>query len=96
MSMQALNHLVAQSIVDPSVASSFRTGRIGEVLAQLEFEPEMRARLAVLEADSFAEFAVLAYRAVKAVEATQKRFAFPSPLEGLVERDARGSEEQVA
>jgi len=35
MSMQALNQLVARSIVDPTVVQAFRSGRIGDVLDEL-------------------------------------------------------------
>lgn len=97
MSMQALNQLVARSIMDPGVLRAFQAGQIGEVLKDLGFGQELRERLTELQAASFAEFAVLAYRVVKATEQAQVRPAFPSPLEGLIDeaRD-KGSAEQAA
>ena len=83
MSMQALNHLVARSIVDPSVTSAFAAGDIDPVLSDLGFNAELRASLLSLGAGSWAEFAVLAYRAVQAAEAPVVRVQLPSPLEGL-------------
>jgi len=96
MSMQALNHLVARSIVDPSVVASFTGGRIGEVLGELDFTPELRKRLATLQAATWAEFAVLAYRLVQAVSMPAPRIQLPSPLEGLLPKSRRADEEQVA
>ncbi|HEY70319.1 MAG TPA: hypothetical protein G4O08_07035 [Anaerolineae bacterium] len=96
MSMKALNHLVARSIVDPSVVISFNDGRISDVLSECEFAPEMRANLAQLEASSFAEYAMYAYRIVKAAEEAEVSIKMPSPLEGLLPRDSRADQEQVA
>jgi len=83
MSMQALNHLVARSIVDPSVVSAFAAGDIDPVLCDLGFCPEIRSSLTSLKAESWAEFAVLAYRTVQAAETPAVRCQLPSPLEGL-------------
>lgn len=83
MSMQALNHLVARSIIDPSVTSAFAAGDIDPVLCDLGFSAELRASLLSLKAESWAEFAVLAYRAVRSAESPAVRFQLPSPLEGL-------------
>ena len=96
MSMQALNHLVARSIVDPSVVISFNTGRISDVLSECEFTPEMRANLAQLEANSFAEYAMYAYRIVRAAEQAEAGIRMPSPLEGLLPHDGQADQEQVA
>lgn len=85
MSMQALNRLVARSIIDPTVLQSFGSGHIGEVLGDLDFSPEMRRTLTGLEADSWSEFAIQAYRVVKAAERPAVRVELPSPLEGLLE-----------
>jgi hypothetical protein len=85
MSMQALNRLVARSIVDPSVLQAFGAGQIGQVLGELDFSPEMRLTLSHLEAGSWAEFAVQAYRTVKAAEKPAVRIELPSPLEGLMQ-----------
>jgi cobalamin biosynthesis Co2+ chelatase CbiK len=90
MSMQALNRLVARSIIDPTVLHAFGSGHIGEVLSDLDFSPEMRRTLSGLEAESWAEFAVQAYRVVKAAEQPAVRVELPSPLEGLIEeRDTK-------
>jgi hypothetical protein len=96
MSMQALNHLVAHSIVDPNVVAAFTGGRIGEVLGELDFTPELRKRLAALQAATWAEFAVLAYRLVQAISTPAPRIQLPSPLEGLLPKSRRADEEQVA
>jgi hypothetical protein len=94
--MQALNHLVARSIVDPSVVSAFSAGDIDPVLCDLGFSAELRTSLASLKAESWAEFAVLAYRAVQAAETPAVRFQLPSPLEGLRSSTDIVSREQVA
>jgi hypothetical protein len=94
--MQALNHLVARSIVDPSVVISFNAGRINDVLSECDFAPEMRANLAQLEANSFAEYAMYAYRLVKAAEQAEVGIRMPSPMEGLLTSDSQADKEQVA
>ncbi|HHH83293.1 MAG TPA: hypothetical protein ENL35_09925 [Chloroflexi bacterium] len=96
MSMQALNQLVARSIIDPHIVKSFASGQIDEVLSDYHFAPEMRKRLSTLEADSFAEFAILAYRLVKAAEEPVRRIELPSPIEGLLDDQDRSDREQVA
>jgi hypothetical protein len=98
MSMQALNHLVARSIVDPSVALAFSNGTVTSLLDNFDFSDELKTRLTDLHASNFAEFSILAYRTVKAVEEiTQPRIQLPSPLEGLVDdRDQAAGDEQVA
>ena len=96
MSMQALNQLVARSIVDPAIVQSFGAGTIDDVLAELDFSAEMRRSLAGLHASSFSEFAVLAYRHVKAAEEIVPRVQLPSPLEGLLPDRSQAGREQVA
>lgn len=96
MSMQALNQLVARSITDPTVAQAFGAGQIGDILSDLGFAPEMRLGLADIQAGSFAEFAVLAYRAVKAAEVPVARIQLPSPVEGLLPKAGKADEERVA
>ena len=96
MSMQALNQLVARSIIDPGVVAAFSGGRIGEVLGELDFTPDLRNRLAGLQASSWTEFAVQAYRTVQAVTQPAPRIKLPSPLEGLLRGDTDRDEEQVA
>lgn len=96
MSMQALNQLVARSIIDPGVVSAFSGGRIGEVLRDLDFTPELRTRLSGLQASSWTEYAILAYRTVQAVAQPAPRIKLPSPLEGLLRDTSRDDKEQVA
>ena len=97
MSMQALNQLVARSIVDPTIVQSFRSGQIGSVLDELEFTPDLRAQLEGIESDSWAEFAVISYRFVKAAEMPAPRIELPSPAEGLyADRQSQANQEQVA
>ena len=97
MSMQALNRLVARSIVDPSVLQAFGAGQIGQVLSELDFSPEMRLSLTGIEAGSWTEFAVQAYRTVKAAEKPAVRIELPSPVEGLMQdQDQKRSDYRVA
>lgn len=96
MSMKALNQLVARSIVDPAVVNAYEAGEVGGLLAELGFEPQMVERLSGLSVGTWAEFAVLAYRVVKAAERAQVELDLPSPVEGLQGDEGRASEEQVA
>lgn len=97
MSMKALNKLVARSIVDPTVVHAFSDGDFTSVLEDYDFSVELKNRLSSIKCDNFAEFSIVAYRTVKAVEQAQKpRFDLPSPLEGLVDERKRDSGEQVA
>jgi hypothetical protein len=96
MSMQALNHLVARSIVDPSVVQAFGNGTLDDILADLAFSGDLRASLSGVKAESWAEFAVLAYRTVKAAEMPAISFQMPSPLEGLRPDSGLAGREQVA
>ena len=84
MSMLALNQLVARSIVDPAIVQSFSTGRIADVLSDLEFSTELRTQLSSLNAETWTEYAVLAYRTVKAAEPVRTQIELPSPAEGLL------------
>ena len=96
MSMQALNHLVARSIVDPSVVHAFAAGTLDDILADLAFSPGVRASLATVRTETWAEFAVVAYRTVWAAEMPASRIQLPSPLEGLRPDVDRAGREQVA
>ncbi len=96
MSMQSLNQLVARSIIDPGVVQAFHAGKIGEVLAELEFTPEMKADLVDLRAETWAEFAVLAYRVIRAAAQPARRIELPSPAEGLLPNQSRADEQQAA
>ena len=97
MSMQALNKLVARSIVDPDMVQAFNGGDISAVLEDFEFEAELKTRLSSIKATNFAEFSVLAYRTVKAAEeAKAPRIELPSPLEGLKDDRDQAAGEQVA
>jgi len=96
MSMQALNHLVARSIVDPSVVRAFAAGRLDDILADLAFSPGLRSSLASVKTETWAEFAVVAYRTVGAAEAPAGRIQLPSPLEGLRPDTDRAGRERVA
>jgi hypothetical protein len=96
MSMQALNQLVARSIIDPGIVQAFSAGSIGDVIAGCDFESDVADRLCTLEAKSWSEFAVLAYRVVKAAEVPAARIELPSPVDGLMSDQERGEEEQAA
>ena len=95
MSMQALNRLVARSIIDPTVLQDFGAGRICDVLGELSFSPRLRRSLAGLQAESWTDFAVMAYRMVQAAEEPAVRIQLPSPVEGLLQEN-RTDQEQVA
>jgi hypothetical protein len=96
MSMQALNQLVARSIIDPSIVQNFSSGHIGTVLEDLDFTHDLREKLVRLTADTWAEFAVLAYRLVKSAEPVITPIELPSPVEGLITEEAQIGKEQVA
>ncbi len=96
MSMLALNQLVARSIVDPAIVQSFSTGRIADVLTDLEFSTELRTQLSSLNAETWTEYAVLAYRTVKAAEPVRTQIELPSPAEGLLSDEDQIGKEQVA
>jgi hypothetical protein len=96
MSMQALNQLVARSIIDPTILKTFASGQIDEVLAEMQFSPMLRKRLGDLDAENFAEFSLLAYRIVKATEENVHRVELPSPVEGLLDDRKASGREQVA
>jgi hypothetical protein len=96
MSMQALNQLVARSIIDPAIVQAFSSGRISEVISDLDFAPEVHTKLSELKAGTWAEFAVLAYRTVKAAEQVETRIELPSPVEGLLDDQDQANKEQVA
>ena len=96
MSMQALNQLVARSIIDPGVVHAFSAGRIGDVITDLKFSDDMREHLTKLEAESWAEYSVRAYRFVKAAEEATVRIKLPSPLAGLLPDRGKAKGEQVA
>ncbi len=83
MSMQALNQLVARSIIDPAIVQAFTSGHIADILDDLDFCDEVRGKLIDLTAQTWAEFAVLAYRTVKAAEVIRTSVEIPSPVEGL-------------
>jgi hypothetical protein len=84
MSMQSLNQLVARSIIDPGVVQAFSSGNVTEILSEMELTPELRSDLGHLEATSFVEFAIKAYRVVKAAEMKPLKIDLPSPITGLI------------
>jgi hypothetical protein len=94
--MLALNQMVARSIIDPAIVQSFSSGRIADILAELEFSPELRTQLSSLNAETWTEYAVLAYRTVKAAEPVQTQIELPSPAEGLMIDEKDIGKEQVA
>jgi hypothetical protein len=96
MSMQALNQLVARSIIDPTILKTYASGQIESVLAELHFSPTLRKNLSSLQAENFAEFSLLAYRVVKASEEAIQRVELPSPAEGLLSDHESSDREQVA
>lgn len=96
MTMQALNHLVARSIIDPSIVEMFSDGQLTEAMEGLDFTVATRTYLSELEVESWADFAIQAYRYVKESEEKLPLIELPSPLEGIVESDAARGDEQVA
>ncbi|OGO18948.1 MAG: hypothetical protein A2Z14_04840 [Chloroflexi bacterium RBG_16_48_8] len=96
MSMQALNQLVARSIIDPAIVQKFSSGIIAEVLSDLDFTHDLREKLVNLTADTWVEFAILAYRLVKSTEPVTATIDLPSPAEGLFIEETHVGKEQVA
>jgi hypothetical protein len=96
MSMQALNQLVARSIIDPGVVKSFHAGTMDDVISGFSFSAELRTQLTQIEAGSWAEFAVMAYRVVQAAEQPVVRIELPSPVTGLLPHAGTAEEEQAA
>lgn len=96
MSMQALNLLLGRSTIDPSIEQAFVEGRIGDLLAAYGFAPELRAALGELKAETFREFASLAYQAVSGIGGAAAQDAGPSPLEGLIYGQLARADEQAA
>lgn len=84
MSMHSLNQLVARSIIDPGVVQAFSAGNMPEILNEMELTPELRSDLGQLEASSFVEFAIKAYRIIKASETKALEIDLPSPVAGLM------------
>jgi hypothetical protein len=82
--MQSLNQLVARSIIDPGIVQAFASGSVSEILKDMELTPELRSDLGQLQANSFVEFAIKAYRIVKASETELLNIDLPSPVVGLV------------
>jgi len=96
MSMQALNLLLGRSTIDPSIEQAFVEGRIGDLLAAYGFAPELRAALGELKAETFREFASLAYQAVSGIVGAGAQDGVPSPLEGLIYGQLARADEQAA
>ncbi len=96
MSMQSLNQLVARSIIDPGVVQAFTSGNMSEILNGMDLTPKLRADLGCLEASSFVEFAIKAYRIVKAAEIKPLQIDLPSPITGLISDQDRAEGEQAA
>jgi len=96
MSMQSLNQLVARSIIDPGVVQAFGAGHIGDILSDLDFSSELRGRLSELKAETWAEYAVMAYRVIRAAAQPAVRIQLPSPAEGLLPSQVRADKRHVA
>jgi len=97
MSMQSLNNLVARSIIDPGVVHLFGEGKLKTILDDMEFSPPLRDELVSITASNWTDFAVQAYRVVKAAEAAaETQVQLPSPLEGLTRDSSWTDQEQVA
>lgn len=96
MSMKALNQLVARSIIDPGVVHSFHAGTMDDVVSSFSFSAELRTQLTQIDAGSWAEFAVMAYRVVQAAEMPAVRIELPSPITGLMPDTGSAKEDQAA
>jgi hypothetical protein len=94
--MEALNHLLGRSAIDPGVARAFEAGRIGELLAKYDFFPSLLEALTALTADTFEEFAKRAYQLVDGLEEAKLRAQVPSPAEGLQSAPFCRREERAA
>jgi hypothetical protein len=96
MTMQALNQLVARSIIDPTVVDAYSGGKIGDVLSLFDFSADMRSKLSGIQSNTWAEYAIQAYGIVKVAEEQVSRMTLPSPLEGLLPEKGSADKEQVA
>jgi hypothetical protein len=96
MSIRALSRMLGRSTIDPEVARAYEAGRLGEILAEYNFSPEMRRGLEAIEADTFQEFAALALDLVQKIEADSMAFMAPDPRQGLGAAAVAGGEEQAA
>jgi hypothetical protein len=94
--MKALNQLVARSIIDPGVVKNFHAGTMDGVISGFSFSAELRTQLMQIEAGSWAEYAVMAYRVVQAAEQPAVRIELPSPVTGLIPHTGTAEEEQAA
>ncbi len=83
MSLRSLNRFLGRSMVDPTVEQAFEDRQIEKLLTEFNFSSELIETLSELKADSFDEFALLAYQIVSAAEDSDGKDGFPCPSEGL-------------
>jgi hypothetical protein len=65
------------------VEQAFEDSQIEKLLREFNFSSELIETLSELKADSFDEYALLAYQIVSAVEDPDGKDGFPWPSEGL-------------
>jgi hypothetical protein len=94
MSLRSLNRFLGRSKVDPNVEKAFEARQIEQLLAEYKFSSELFETLSEVKAESFDEFALLAYQIVSAAEEPDGKDDFPWPAEGLPRDDAASDEEK--
>jgi hypothetical protein len=94
MSLHSLNRFLGRSKVDPNVEQAFEDRQIEKILADYNFSSELLEKLSEVEADSFDEYALLAYQIVSAIEDPDGKDSFPWPAEGLLCDEAVSDDEK--
>jgi len=93
MTIRSLNHLLGRSKIDPTVEQAFDDSQIEKLLTEFSFSSDLIETLSELKADSFDEYARLAYQIVSVTEDPDGQDGFPWPSEGLP-RDGGVSDEE--
>jgi hypothetical protein len=91
MNMKVLDHLIADSILEPSIAPSMENGSFSKIVKESSFEPDLKTKLLKLGCKDFGKFVCEAFDLISAYEAPQARVILPSAAEGikLVEGELR-------
>ena len=94
MSLRSLNRFLGRSKVDPNVEKAFEDRQIDRLIAEYNFSSELFEKLSEVKADSFEEYALLAYQIVSAGEEPDVKDDIPWPAEGLPSDVAASDEEK--
>ena len=83
MTIRSLNHMLGRSKIDPTVEKAFDDRQIEKLLTEFSFSGDLIETLSELHADSFDEYALLAYQVVSAAGDPDGQDDYPWPSEGL-------------